>query len=114
MSMEELRHELLADIATHTSSILLEHGVEPEVAEQAGVAMANHMAEHWGGQVISIPKDHFFKLSGRDLNVFNEFTGNNHSDLARKYKLSSRAIYKIIARASRRETDKRQGKLFPV
>lgn len=112
MSMEELRHELLSDVASHTAGVLSDHGIEHDVAEQAGVALANHLAEHWGGQLITFPKDHFFKLASRDLQIFNEFTGNNHSDLARKYRLCTRAIYKIIERVTKREIDKRQGKLF--
>lgn len=112
MSMEELRHELLSDVASHTAGILRDHGVDQEVADQAGAALANHLAEHWGGQIVTFPKDHFFKLAARDLQIYNEFDGRNHSILSRKYNLCTRAIYKIIERASRREIDKRQGKLF--
>lgn len=106
--METLRHELLSDVAVHATDILLAHGVDPSVADQAGCSVANHLAEHWGGQVISYPKDYLFKLSKRDLQIYDEFDGTNHSTLSRKYDVSVRAIYKIIKRTRKRAIDKAQ------
>lgn len=110
--MESMRHELLSDVAHYTADILRAHGVDDDVAKQAGCALSNHLAEHWGGQVLSFPKDYLYKLSQRDLKIYSEFDGSNHSDLARKYDVSVRAIYKIIKRARTRVVERNQPGLF--
>lgn len=110
--MEQVRHELLSDVSDHVSAELQAFGITVDKAEHIGTNIANHMAEHWGGQVIGFPKDYIFKLHERDLEIYHAFTGTNHGQLARSYKLSVRAIYKIVDRVRRREKDKLQGRLF--
>lgn len=109
--MEQSRHELLSDLASHVTALLREFGVEADVAEQIGDNTANHMAEHWGGQTICYPKDYIFKLHARDLEIYDRFNGGNQMQLAREYKLSVRAIYKIIERVRRRIQDRTQHRL---
>ena len=110
--MEGMRRELLADVAAHASEIAAAHGLRADIADLLGATIADHLAEHWGGQVISIPKDYYYKLSDTHLQIYQEFTGQNHMELVRKYGISLQWIYKLIKRVGKRETDKRQGKLF--
>jgi Mor family transcriptional regulator len=110
--MEGMRRELLADVATHASEIAAAHGVKADIADLIGATVADHLAEHWGGQVISIPKDYHYKLSDLHLQIYTEFTGNNHMELVRKYGISLQWIYKLINRVHKREVNKRQQKLF--
>ena len=111
-SMEQLRHELLSDLAAHITQVLLDHGVEQDVADQAGIASADFLADHWGGQLISIPMDHKFRVASRDLQIWREFRGNNHAELARRYGMTLRGIYKVIARVKARETERTQPSLI--
>jgi len=110
--MEAARHELLSDVADHAAATLRDYGIAADVADQAGVAIANILAEHWGGQLISFPKDYHFKLAERDLRIYGEFTGVNHAELARRYKPTVHGIYKLVERVRRREVERRQGELF--
>lgn len=110
--MEQQRHELLSDVADTVAAVLKDHCIDPQLAEQAGVALADRLAAHWGGQLINIPKDYKFKLAARDLLIYEEFNGHNHAELARKWNMTSRGIYKIIERARKRDMDHRQPKLF--
>lgn len=110
--MEQQRHELLSDVADLVAVVLEDHGVDVALAEQCGAALADRLATHWGGQLINIPKDYRFNLANRDLLIYEEFTGNNHGELARKYGMTVRGIYKIIERARKRDLDYRQPKLF--
>lgn len=110
--MEGMRRELLADVASHASEIAAAHGVKADIADLIGATVADHLAEHWGGQVISIPKDYHYKLSDLHLQIYTEFTGNNHMELVRKYGISLQWIYKLINRVHKREVNKRQQKLF--
>lgn len=112
-SMEELRCELLTDIATHMSQILTVYGIAQDRAEQAGAAVADFIAEHWGGQTISIPMNYRYKLVKRDLEILSKFTGNNHPALAREYGHSLKTIYLIIKRAKKYKSDHNQPSLFP-
>lgn len=110
--MEQVRHELLNDVSDHICAELKAFGVASDLAEQIGSNIANHMAEHWGGQVIGFPKDYIFKLHVRDLEIFNKFNGANHGALAREYGLTARSIYTIVERVRRKQLDKMQGHLF--
>ncbi|WP_211224692.1 Mor transcription activator family protein [Oceanospirillum beijerinckii] len=114
MTMEERRHELLADTAQQTEELLKLYGIDESIADQVGCAVADHLANHWGGQLINIPKDYQYKLANRDLEIWNDFTGSNHAQLAKKYKLSTRAIYKIIKRVKERQSAADQPGLFDV
>lgn len=109
--MEQSRHELLTDLASHVTAELIIFGIDADKAEQVGDNIANHMAEHWGGQTICYPKDYIFKLNARDLDIYDRFNGTNHMALAREYRLSVRAIYKIIDRVRRRVVDRIQHSL---
>lgn len=110
--MHLARHELLEDVISQVSTLLAEMGVEPDVAEQCGCALADHLANHWGGQLINFPKDHFHRLAERDMSIYNEFTGHNHHALARKWRMTVRSIYRLIDRVHRSEVDRRQPRLF--
>ena len=110
--MEQQRHELLLDLAHHVAQVLIDHGVEAPVAEQAGIAAADHLASHWGGQLINFPKDYKFGIAVRDSAIWEQFTGNNYSDLARQYGMTVRGIYKLVSRVKQRETTRKQARLF--
>lgn len=109
--MEQARHELLSDVACQITEELKVFGIDVEVAGQVGDAIANHLAEHWGGQTICYPKDYVFKLNARDMEIYNRCNGSNHMQLAREYKLSVRAVYKLLKRVRRRITDRTQHQL---
>ena len=95
--MDAKRHELYADIRAHISSVLAQHHIPADAADQAAVAVVNHLAEHWGGSTFSFPKDVAYIISKRDLNIWHKFRGNNHRTLALEYGLSENAIYKIAS-----------------
>ncbi len=106
--------ELLLDLAQHTAAALAELlQIDQELAEHAGKEIANRMAAHWGGQNIYFPMGLTYKLSQRDQQIFDDFNGQNHSDLARKYGVSLQWIYKIVKAVRQEELARRQGALFP-
>lgn len=110
-AMADKRHELLSDIADHVAEVLKEHGIESDITEQAGNAVADHLSQTWAGSTICIPKDHRFKLSKRDLVILSKFKGNNHHALSVEYNLTENAIYKLLKRVQDRKFDREQGKL---
>lgn len=111
-SMGNRRHELLSEVAYYVESLAIEHGVSKDVSEQLGVNAANLLAENWGGQMISIPKDHFYKLAERDELIYTDFKGNNWGELVRKYNMTENGIRRVINRVHKRIVNKLQPDLF--
>ncbi len=106
--------ELLHDLAQHTSAALQELiELDKPKADHVGNALANRMASHWGGQLVYFPVGMASKLSARDLSVWHEFNGRNHSELARKYGVSLQWVYKIVKAMRQREQERSQKERFP-
>lgn len=103
MAMKDLRHELLTEMIEHLTDILVEYGINSEIAEHASHASADHLANHWGGQVISFPKDSKLKLAKRDIEIWDKFDGRNHAKLAKEFGMTVRAIYSIINKVKDRQ-----------
>lgn len=105
--------ELLADLAAHAAAISIELlNLDPDAAEQLGVELAERMAGHWGGQNLYFPMGLSLQLSKRDKQIYAEFDGMNHGDLARKYSVSVQWVYKIVKAARLAEMARRQEDLF--
>ena len=105
--------ELLVDLAEQCSVALRESaGLDKDKAEQVGREIADRMAAHCGGQNIYFPMGLSYKLSQRDRQIYDDFTGANHSELARKYGVSLQWIYKIVKTVRQEEMARRQGALF--
>ena len=101
--------ELLADLAIQCAAVIHEQlGIEASMAEEIGRATAERMSFIWGGQNIYFPKGLIYQLSIRDRQIFEEFNGKNHADLARKHKVSLQWIYKLIKAVRAEEIAKRQ------
>ena len=105
------RHELLESVHDKTRRILEEHGVDASVADQAGCALADELAEDFGGQNFFFPMDSAYKVALRDIQIYEDFTGKNYTELSRRYKMSVRGIYKVIKRV-RAKGDPNQPRLF--
>ena len=106
--------ELLVDLAEQCAVVLRESaGLDKDKAEQVGREIAERMASHWGGQNIYFPMGLSYKLSQRDRQIFADFNGANHSELARKYSASLQWIYKVVKTVRQEEMARRQGALFP-
>nr|WP_271451945.1 MULTISPECIES: Mor transcription activator family protein [unclassified Acidovorax] len=100
--MAARRHELLDDMSHTAETFLRDHDVPAAVAALLANALADHLAERWGGQMISFPKDHKRKLCEQDLEIYRKFTGHNHAELALEYKMSERGMRKLITRVCAR------------
>ena len=111
LSAPAKRHEFLSQVASHAAEMAREHGISDEISEQVGAAVADRLAECWGGSVISIPKDLRYRVSLRDRQIFQEFNGRNHHELSRKYGISENCIYRIIRRMTAQHIDHNQRSL---
>lgn len=116
MSKGELRSkgpELLLDLASHVAvQVKALCGVSPEKADAVGLAVADLMSCHWGGQLLYFPKGMARKLSARDQEIYARFNGFNHADLAREFDVSLQHVYRILKIVHAGEIASRQGGLF--
>lgn len=106
--------ELLADLADQVAVKLLEFGIEPERAAEAGFAAAEHIRANWSGQSLYVPKGVEYELSKRDMIIFERCNGRNHEALAREYNLTVMRVYQIIKAVKGELVRKRQGALFDI
>lgn len=92
------RHELFDDVMTHVEQTLVAHDIKAFHAGLAAAAVADRLADHWGGQNFTFPKDSRRKLTKRELQIFDEWKGDNWGELARKYDIAERTVRRVIAR----------------
>lgn len=116
-TFEEKAPEILADLAKHIEVGLMEKVVANdewsiEKVKQISVDIAHEIANAWGGEVIYIPRNVALLLSERDHQIWQEFNGYNHRELARKYNVSMAWVYQIVKRMRKAEIDRRQFDMF--
>lgn len=111
--MSELRAELLADVAAHVESLMRELGIDATRAEHCGCAVADLLSEHWGGQVISVPVDHAYRLSMREREIVDAHkAGASKAELVNRYNITISGLNKLLRRAHRRHIVDAQIDLF--
>lgn len=98
--MEVRRNDLLADVADRTMEILKRFGLNDSQAQDAADNVVDDLAENWGGQFITVPKDMKYRNAKRRQAIVDAFDGSNHSELATQHGLSVNAVYKILKRAN--------------
>lgn len=69
-----------------------------EIAAAIGVENLLRLAEIKGGATIYVPKPEAVVRPARDARLKEEFTGYNHTELARKYQLSERWVREICGK----------------
>ena len=95
------RNQFLTDFMDWARSHLGHH-VSPEAADLIASDMTDGLVDHWGGQLINIPKDFHWRLSKRDAEIYAAFNGYNIGDLARKYDMHERSMRKLLDRVRKR------------
>jgi len=101
--MARKRHELLADLVDHAVRVLVESEVSPERAAFIANLLADHFAQHWGGQVISFPMDYRWQLDTRYLAIYDRhLAGASYGELAMQFKISERHVRTVLATVRKR------------
>jgi Mor family transcriptional regulator len=107
------RHELLADMAEQTALRLIsEHGMEEEKACDVGNDLADFLSRHWGGQSVYIAVDDQFRLSKRDMQIYQRMQRGNAHELGKEFGLSFVRVYQIYRRCLTAMRKRAQPSLF--
>lgn len=97
--MARRRHELLQDVVDLLKRHLISYGLSDAEADVIANHAADLLCNHWGGQLISIPKDYLWYLSQQEQEIFATFTGRNYDVLAQQHRMSERGMRMLISRA---------------
>lgn len=111
MSNENTFHnwpQALIDIRETIKSGAQREGYHDDEAGQIATRATLDLAEYAGGRQVYIPRVARLRRALRDAEIWEKFTGDNVSQLAREYRLTEQRIYNILAgkRKARREGDK--------
>ncbi len=105
--------ELMRDIATTATFILMQdYNQDEETAKKIGADVAMAFSKQCGGTQVYIPVGHAVKVSKRDMQIYEKFTGDNHNELAKEFGISVQWVYKVIKKVTKQMQDKQQPSLF--
>lgn len=108
----QLGTELLQDLAAKLERTAQEQlGVPAEKARLFATEAVGLIADDWGGQLIYVPMNAVGRRTQRNLNIWKEFRGDNHAELATRHGLCIQRIYEIIKAMQRLHAPK-QGSLL--
>lgn len=105
--------DLLSEAVEPIAKVLQESlGVTAEVAEAAAVEVTMLFAHLWGGQVVYIPKGVSIQASKLHQQIYDDWTGHNHPEVASKHGVSVQYVYRVIKRMRKAIIARDQGDLF--
>jgi Mor family transcriptional regulator len=88
--------EILQEMTDGLISAFVNHGKTEEQAETDALVAVDAIIFMSGGQSIYFPMGLHRNIDARNKRIAEEFTGHNHSSLARRYGLSRQHVYRII------------------
>lgn len=92
------RHELLEELQAVIARQLEEMGTTSDAASVIGSSVVDYLSTYWAGQVVTFPKDAQYKLTLKELEIYDQFDGRNKDDLARRYGMTPRGMGKLLKR----------------
>ncbi|QRQ81086.1 Mor transcription activator family protein [Paralysiella testudinis] len=91
---------------------LLSQGMPRSKAEAAADEVVDLVIDELGGWNFYVPKDISTRARARNRKIYEEWSGNNHDDLALKYGLTRTRIYTIIKEVRAQIFAEKQSDLF--
>lgn len=100
--------EMLALMRDIARNVLTEKAMlDPELAAHAAHEIMLTFADQCGGDSVYVPKAGALQRDSRDWAIWKEFRGDNHAQLARKYRISKVWVYAIVRRMRAAEKGKK-------
>lgn len=96
------------------AAALARMGYKDEEAQKISLTLLHEQAMYCGGRYFYLPKKDALQKAMRDINLFNDWSEKNvpPSDLATRYNLSVKQVYKIIEEQRAYYRKKVQPELF--
>ncbi|MBI2313562.1 MAG: transcriptional regulator [Betaproteobacteria bacterium] len=102
----------LAELVDVVTEHLARRGASLTAARAEAQALILLIAHHFGGQRVYLPRDTRLRLALRDNLIWQEFSGRNVPELARRFGLTETQIYNILKEQRLLTTARRQRRLF--
>ncbi len=100
--------EVIVDLAAKFTELFEKNGIAE--SKKLGWDTAILVNTELAGQQAYFPRRHL--VSQRDRQIYREYNGTNHAALAKKYDMTERQIYNIVARIRQEEFERNQLGLF--
>lgn len=84
---------------------LTTHAVNPSLISNLSSAIITNLTHQLGGKMVYIQQGRSEKIAVKHKQIISEFTGNNHSELSRQYKIALYWLKKLLARADISKSD---------
>ena len=81
-------------------------------AREAVFEVCEIIRKEWSGDNLYLPKGCAHDLNQRDLEMYRAFTGNNHSELGKRYGITTRQVYERLSLIGAAEFNRQQQWLF--
>ena len=97
------------EVIAHTVTKL--EGLDDKQTLRLSAALVTAIANHFGGTSFYLPHNEKLEKAVRDIKIFKLHKGDNHTELARQFRLSQQQIYTIVANQTRLRRAKLQPQL---
>lgn len=104
--------QLLTELAEVVAAVLAENDLDADRCTAIAATVVDQVADLYGGQVIYVPKAARQKTHRRWQQMWDQFTGHNHADLARKFGMGVHGVYKALAVMRHEHARRAQGDMF--
>lgn len=99
--LNEVEHrwpKILVEIIDVLSCELERQEFAKKEAKLTACKLVGVMAHYFGGNAVYLPSGEKMEKTLREVQMYNDFTGNNVHELVRKYRVSQTNVYDIIRR----------------
>ena len=115
MAKDKQGTEFLMGMTAQLAECLVKAGVSEEVENKSAWDAVDHIRKEHGGLNVYIPKGKSLNAVLQQMKIFEECTGNNLPDLAKKYDYSIQHVYRVykqILQQKRENNDLPQADMF--
>lgn len=110
--MVDKYNELASTIFDAWVRLLVDKGLSEEEAEKLSEEAVDCILDTFSGENIYIPRNISARAAARNRKIYDEFTGYNHDELARKYQITRQRLYGIIRQVRGQILAEKQADLF--
>jgi mor transcription activator family protein len=111
--MADRVHEFTAALLDSLArQMILIGGLPRSTAEKVSEVVVDYVLDEFGGENIYIPRNISGRARARNRKIYEEWSGNNHEELAKKYNITRQRVYAIIKEERQRIFAEKQADLF--
>jgi Mor family transcriptional regulator len=103
----------LDELIRITRDSLRAGGIDEAKSATLAESVVLAMRDEYGGSQFYFPVGRFWRMSERDIKIYNMCTGTNWHQVAREFDITEIRVRQIHAEVRAAERAKRQQKLFP-